>query len=320
MKKSTVTVSLLIVLTCLAGSWSSEAYARDHLYQLSMRFAVNEPFYYPVHVAVNVYENDDAWKGVSEVDFDGSGLYNLVCDDVACITGVEVEGGSIVVRFDVDGYKSGGDFAANSMFEVVLDGVSYSTEMHTSCSRPIYIGTELPATPDGAFSIDGGDGDCLLEEGECPDDDKLYILYGNFRIPCTAPGGLTFNLYKSPDDLKATSTADDIDLSNLVCDNYVCITEATQVGDSLIVDFEAYGTKGGGNFESTSRFELVVSGCGTYHLDLHTSCSQPIYRGTPYPLTHEGVFIITDACGGCLEGGPVSTKSASWGSVKSMFR
>ena len=136
-----------------------------------------------------------------------------------------------------------------------------------------------------------------------------------------SPADLTFNLYKNTDELKATSTAhfDGASLSGVVCDGRACILGATQNGNDLCVDFEAYGQKTGFRYDSSSRFELVVSGCGSFYLDLHTSCSQVINLWEPYATDPAGSVVLTGGCGECLEG-TIPVEASTWGQIKSTYR
>lgn len=278
------------------------------LYQLLMRHEGAEPVNYPVHIVVNVYKDDDFQAGdlmaTSEVDFDGASMSNLVCDVNACITGVEVVDGMLVVRYTSDGYKSGGDYDANSGFEVIVGGSASQLPLHTSCSQTIYVERPYPGIPSGTFYIEGGEGDCFIGPNDCPDDDKLYWLTGEFRVPCPNPGTIVFNAYKGANDLKGRATAyfDGGGLVDVENDLVVILNGATVDGGELVLSFTVYGWKGGGEFDSNARWELVTP-CGGYYLDQHTSCSQEIYLNVPQDAVPSGNVTYTDGCGGCIETG-----------------
>ncbi len=310
----------LAVFILLGLGATADVRAGD-LYQLEMRFEVSSPSF-PVHLVLNSYKWENELKATSEADFDGSVLSNIVCDAHMCITDASVQGGDLVISYVADGYKAGGDFDANSKFEVVVGADTYDTgEFHTSCSKPIWLEFPYYGTPAGTFLVEGGDGDCFVPEGECPTGNKLYRLDGTFCVPCMAPADLTFNLYKDTSHLKATASAffDGIALSNVQCDQRACIVGAVQDGNDLCVDFEAYGQKAGFQYDAHSRFELVVSGCGTFYLDLHTSCSEVIELWEPYATQPAGGLTLTGGCGECLEG-MIPVEEGSWGGIKAIYR
>jgi hypothetical protein len=294
-------LALLLFATLLAGGLSP-ASAGD-LYRLDFRFEETVPTF-PVHVTLNAYKDDNDLKGVSEADFDGSTMYGLACDAYACITEITVDGDSLTVHFEVSGWKAGGDFDANSTFEILLGEESHRLAFHTSCSQPIYMGLPLEADPSGIFVIEGGDGECLLNPGDCPSGDDLYWLGGLFEIPCSGPADLIFRVYENDDHLKGTSTAhfDGSGLTGIVCDAVACLEDASASGGNLEIDWLATGFDHG-HFKANTRLEVEVVGCGVYHLDLHTSCSQPLYFGTTYDVEPDGQATLLDGCGCILEEG-----------------
>ncbi len=142
-------------------------------------------------------------------------------------------------------------------------------------------------------------------------------------MPSTAPGSLTFNIYKGDHDLRGTSTVrfNGVGPEDVICDLVACITDAhTERGD-VVVAFKARGFKGGsGEFERDSRFELETSEAGNFFLDLHTSCSQAIRVDVPYEMSPGGSVTFTNGCGVCL-GAPgecPSTDKLCW--VDARFR
>jgi hypothetical protein len=285
-------------------------------------FVVPAPAEYPVDIWANAYKDDDDLKGSSFAMFDGSSIYDVSCDPVVCITGAYVVDDSLQIMFRVNGWKSDGTFDSNSRFEVLVGGVQYYADLHTSCSQILY--TDYPyAGVGGTLYILCGDGTCLrVYDEDCPETDKILWFMGTFNIPCDVPANLTFNVYKDQNDLKGTSTAffDGVNLTDVICDPVACITGAS---DALQVDWYAHGWKDEiGKFETNTRFELIVDGCGTFYLDLHTSCSQDIYLGDPYALMPEGTLILTDGCGGenCLPQEPVAVEESTWGAVKALYR
>jgi hypothetical protein len=294
-----------IALSCMV--LPAEVWAGD-LFQLMMRYEAPEPSGYPVHIVVNVYDNDnfDAndLVATSAVDFDGASMSNLVCDAYVCITDVAVEGGKLVVNYTADGYKGGGDFESNSAFEVVVDGMAAALPLHTSCSRPIYVERPYPGDPVGTFYVEGGEGDCFIGPDDCPDGNDLYWLTGEFRVPCPYPGQITFNAYKDDNDLRGTATAyfngaGLVDIQNSL---FTVLNGATTDAGELVINFTVYGWKDGGDFDSNARWEVVTS-CGGYYLDQHTSCSQEIYLNIPQDAAPAGSVTYTDGCGGCIETG-----------------
>jgi len=271
------------------------------LYRLDMRCEGPEPTY-PTHIVLNVYHREDELRGTAEADFDGAVLSNVVCDDVVCITDAAGAGGALVVWYSVAGYDRG-KFKAHTRFDLTSGRGRKFVDLHTSCSRPIYMHVPYAGDPDGTFFIEGGDGDCLWNPGDCPEGSKLYALEGEFRVPSTAPGRLTFNLYKGDHDLKGTSTVSFSGMGpeDVVCDPVACITDVYVERSEAVVAFKARGFKGGsGEFERDSRFELETSEAGAFFLDLHTSCSRAIQVDVPLDMSPGGSVTFTNGCGGCL--------------------
>ncbi len=322
-------LSVLVITVLFSGALLTNATAGDRppghgdLYELDMEWIGADVG--PVHVILKVYEGktpDPAkLKGTSEADFDGATMTGLMFDTVAEITQISTAGGELTVAFTANGYD-GGTFKADSYFEVLLDGVSSGLNIHTSCSKVLRMGYPYGCDPVGSGNIFivGGDGDCLVDRYHCPEGNKLYWVIATLRVPDCGPADLAFRFYKGDDDLQAESLAsfDGFGLYDVVCDRFACITDAAVIGGDLIVTVEAFGPKGGGEFDASSRFELEVGGCDTYYRDLHTSCSQPIHVHEPYEMTPLGELILVDGCG-CLENvSPV--QQSTWGLIKGLYR
>ncbi|MDX2473169.1 MAG: hypothetical protein QNL91_05625 [Candidatus Krumholzibacteria bacterium] len=297
------TCATILMLSIVA---STPALGGD-LISMDMRYEGTQTAGYPVHLTVNIYEDDQvnpgALVGTAEVDFDGASMSNLNCDAVVCITDVTVMDGRLVVNYTTNGWEND-TFKNQTTFEVLVGDRSEFLYLHTSCSQTIYVERPYPGTPGGVFYVEGGEGDCFVGSGDCPLGNDLYWLVGQFRIPCTSPGTITFNLYRNEDDLKATATAyfNGGGLSDIQNSFWAEFENAYLDGDDIVVEFIAYGTKDGGDFESNSRFEMVTP-CGAYYLDQHTSCSEEIYLNTPLPATPAGDVTYVGGCGGCIETG-----------------
>ncbi len=326
MKAAAIGFAALCALLFL-GTPSQAQDLPGELNWMDMKYVAPQPAY-PAHVIIEVYkngcDNPSDLRGVSEADFDGTTVSNIVCDAIACITDITVEDGQMVVYYRANGYESGPKFAANSCFAATVNGNRSTRLMHTSCSQIVYLDTPYGADPMGAFYVVAGQGTCLRLPFDCPPDDgKLFWVVGFFRVPCAAylPVDLTFKLFKGNSDLKGISMAT-YDGSNLVvnyCDPVACITDAAVNGNDLDVWFIAHGTKGQGEFENDSTFEIEVSNCGDFFVYIHTSCSQDLYTYEEYPLIPGGFMMWTDACG-CVIPGQTPVTEKSWGSIKSFYR
>jgi hypothetical protein len=229
------------------------------------------------------------------------------------------------VCVDTDGYKSDGTYDSESYFQVTTDCGTYGLKLHTSCSKPIFKDRAYALTPEGDMYVQGGDGDCIHDKDYCPPGtDKLYWIKGAFYVPCSAPADVTFNLYKDDDELKCTATAH-INAAGVLTniDNGFCaeitggrLWSATFPG--FMIDFTGYGQKADGKFETESRFELVVDGCGSFYFDQHTSCSKDIYAVNN--MTPDGILYFTQCCAEeCCEGG-TPVEAGTWGTIKGLYR
>ena len=277
----------------------------------------------PASIEARVFENDDVLRGSSSVVFDGTDLSGFVYDDVAFIAGVGIDGGEIFVNFVANGYDSG-KFKSNSAFAVVVDGGESFLELHTSCSQPILLNSAYAGLPDGEFTITGGVGECVPGNPDCPVGDKIYELSGLFNVPLAgcAPGEITFNAYKDDDDLKGSATAmwTGSGLSDIVCDGVACLLDAGLDGDNLLVNFDVFGWKGHGEFDSNISLEIDLGACGSFMLtNLHASCSQVVYLNVPLDMAGGSNLTLTDGCGICLLENPVPTEKSTWGAVKSLY-
>jgi hypothetical protein len=153
---------------------------------------------------------------------------------------------------------------------------------------------------------------------------KLYSLDGEFRVPlrCELPVDMTFNVHKGTDDVKGTATAtfDGASLSDVTCDERACITSAFVDNGDLVIVWTANGWKGRGEFGSTTTFEWLVSGCDTFSLEQHTSCSEIVYLHLLYLADPMGMVTYTSGDGDCLDEMPSPVASATWAGVKAIYR
>jgi hypothetical protein len=301
----------------------------DKLFRLDGLFEVPLDCALPVDLVFRVYENDDNLKGTATATFDGTTLSNVTGGAVAQILEASLDAGTLLVTVEANGWKGGGEMATSSSFALEIVGCDEFGlwDFHTSCSQPIYKNHPYETTPGGTLTWTDGCGGCLFVPpyGDCPDDDKLYRLDGEFVLPfpCSVPTTFTFNVYKGDTDLKGTATAtfDGVSVTNIVCDDVACIIDASLQNGTLVVTWQAHGSKGGGEFEADTSFELLVEGCGTFKSErIHTSCSAPIELGLPRPIDPYGVIVLTNGCGGCLAGNPTGVESSTWGSLKAVFR
>ncbi len=295
----------------MSTSGGHDADMSRRLYRLSGTFSTALPCAGPCDVTFTVYEKEKYAAGRATATYDGATLRNVVCDAVACITGVEIVNGEARVHFTADGYKKDGRFGSNTRFEVAVAGAGTSVlDLHTSCSQgPIRIGHPYPASPAGEVLFTDGTGcvcfgaDCgATAGGECPDSRKLYRADGEFHtdMAVTLPAEITFKLYKKDKYVKGLATAryDGSRLVDVTCDDFACITGAEMADGKLIVVFSTNGYEKYGKFGADSRFVVEVTGVGETRLDLHTSCSQgPIELMRPYPASPSGRVIFTDGCG-----------------------
>jgi hypothetical protein len=324
MRRSLVSVLALSILLVAAVAMAAD------LYSLDMRFCAPDPGGNP-DLMIEVYKGKtpDNLKGTATATWNGAS-YDIECDDIACITDIFMDDGNICVDYTALGYKDG-KFEADSYFIGYVAGVSSGLRLHTSCSRIIRMDSPYGGDPfgSGTFMVLGGtsnDTDCLVEHMYCPPDpDKLYWIQGKFNVPCTAPADMTLNLYKDDDELKGTATATfDMGLTNVMNDLKIEFNTSGYHPDGrMVIGFTAFGQKDDGKFESNSRFELIVDGCGTFYLDQHTSCSRdiPKYVELETGGTPGGGLIWENCCGpdDCCTG-ETPVENRTWGTIKSLYR
>jgi hypothetical protein len=295
----------------------------DKLYWLVGEFRVPIPPYGPV--VFNVYKNDDDLRATATALFNGVELVDIQNGFAALLDGGYVDGGELVISFTSYGYKDNGEFESNSRFEMITNGGMYFLDQHTSCSDPIYLNLEMPASPAGSVIYTDGCGGCI-ETGEppvdCPYDDKLYWLAGEFRVPCTDPADITFTVYEKDnwDQPEGTATAyfDGTALTGITNDLVALLMYAQVDAGELVVGYEAFGFDDD-KFKTETSLEIIVGGCGVFRLEkYHTSCSRPIEVDVPLPMDPSGTNIFLNYCG--CEDNVVPIEDRNWGSVKSLFR
>ncbi len=149
----------------------------------------------------------------------------------------------------------------------------------------------------------------------------LYSLDMKLCMPAPAayPVNITIEVHKDqPGNLKGTTTAtfDGTVLSDIMCDDFMCITDAEVDGDMLYLYFDSFGYKDG-KYEANSYFDVFV-GDVNLGLPIHTSCSKPIYvDGHPYgalPLG-AGTFYVLAGDGTCMstrQGCPPDPNKLQW--------
>jgi hypothetical protein len=136
----------------------------------------------------------------------------------------------------------------------------------------------------------------------------LYRLDMRYEGPgATVPVHVQVNVWEGGncDHLKGSSEADfdGTTVDNLVCDDVVCITDIYETMDGLVVRYTANGYDNDPpKFKASSCFEVIVDGNSSL-VELHTSCSQPIYIEQPYPADPEGNFFVEDGEGDCFDDG-----------------
>jgi len=329
-KGSEMRRSLVYVFVAAAVLLVSSVALAGDLFSLDMKYAGPEVAY-PVEITIEVHKGKEPanLKGTSTGDFDGTTFTPSSSDAICEITDVTVDGGLLCVFFTANGYRDG-EFEADSYFDLFIGEDNVATQMHTSCSKPIFMSPHPYETIPfavGNFYVLGMDGTCGATAGDCPPNPyKLQWIYGKFSVPCDAPANLTVNLYKDTSDLKGYSIGyfDGTDLTGVFGGGEhgaarALIDNAEMVDDIMNVYFYGYGWKGNGEFDKNTRFELVVGGCGTFNFDLHTSCSQEIFIGEPgYDLVPEGHFEFVNGCGACI--GYVPVEDSTWGTIKSLYR
>lgn len=332
MKQHNSKLILLFVVFCLIAA--NTAFAHGNLYRLDMVYEGPVPTEFPAHIEFEVSEgrNCDHFRGSASADFDGVSMMNSVADGVVAIDDITIVDSTLVINYTVWGYDGASSplkFKADTCFHIDINDTSDEIAWHTSCSQPIDVDVPAEGEGGGFFTILGGEGDCLPGGGGgdpgCPYDDKLFWLAGDFSIPCSSPGNVTFNVYDVHHDnneLKGTATGffDGSGLSGVTNDDVAQLWGAYMDGGNLLVSIESFGFEHDpAHFKAHSSFEIVVEGCGTFVLDdFHTSCSQPIILNDPLPLSPAGDLTFVNYCG--CEESTVSTESMDWGSLKSLYR
>jgi len=136
----------------------------------------------PTNITFNVYKKDTEFKGTSSATWDGVSLSNIVCDDVACITGATLEGCELVITFDSFGYRDDGQFDSDTSWEMLFDGGCNGgkVKVHTSCSQPFYLNVPHPAG-DGTFTFTDGCGGCLSSTPVSVEDSSWGSVKGLYR-------------------------------------------------------------------------------------------------------------------------------------------
>jgi len=320
-----------IVLTALILILAAQSAFAGDLYRLDMRYEGPVPDY-PAQIVIEVWEGGqcDHFKGTASADFDGVNMTNNVDDSVISIDAITDMGSSLAIDYTVHGYDTNHDppkFKANTCFVVQVNDATDGLTLHTSCSQPILVNHPYSGDAGGVFTILGGDGDCL-DDGttpeDCPFDDKLYWIAGEFRVPCSSPGDVTLTVYDSDhfDDPEGAATGyfDGNNLTDVTNDDVALLMGALIDGGELVVYFEAFGFEHfPPRFKASTSFEIVVGGCDTFRLvRYHTSCSQPIVLFEPQAASPAGAVTFTDFCG--CEEGTVPIENKSWGDIKSLYR
>jgi hypothetical protein len=149
----------------------------DKAYELYGEFHVPLNGCVPTDVTFRAYKDASDLKGTSTATWTGSGLDNIVCDSVACLTDAWMDGDFLVVSYDVFGWKDNGEFDSSSSYELDLGdcGVFKLQKYHTSCSQVIRLNVPFWIC-DGDFHPDdnqdcgngyvvltGGCGGCIVD-------------------------------------------------------------------------------------------------------------------------------------------------------------
>jgi len=141
---------------CLPGNAECPG---DKAYELDGEFHIPLNGCVPTDVVFKVYHKESELKGTSTAVWNGSGLDDIICDSVACLTGAYLDGDWLVVSWDSFGYQSGGEFGANTTWELDLGACGvYKKYYHTSCSQIIRLNTPFVFT-------NGADGYLVLTDG-----------------------------------------------------------------------------------------------------------------------------------------------------------
>jgi len=225
-----------------------------------------------------------------------------------------------------DNHTTPAKFKSKTCFAIDVNGSTDSLKLSTSCREPVML--EFPYNGDsgGIFTVLSGEGDCLddgIDPVECPFDNKLYWIAGDFRVPYSAPGNVSFTIYNRDrfNDPKGTAIGyfDGSSLTNVVEDDFARIMSAYVDGNELVIVFEAFGfDRYPGRFKASTSFEVMVEGSGTYRLvKYHTSCSDSIALLEPMDASG-GEVTFTNFCG--CEESDISNEDTTWGSMKALYR
>ena len=93
-------------------------------------------------------------------------------------------------------------------------------------------------------------------------------------------------------------------------------------GSRTCIEFASSGNKDDGTYDSSTTFEIVFD-TGSFDVNIHTSCSQPLPVDLAVGLdVGDGSFMISneESCGACLVPPVISIEPASWGRVKGAYR
>jgi hypothetical protein len=328
MRRSLVYVFVAGILMVSAAAMAADLYSMD------MELCLPAPDSYPVSIQIDMHKGKEPanLKGTTSADFDGTVLSNIACDALMCITGATESDGMLCITYESIGYKEG-KYEADTYFEAFVGDVQTGLHMHTSCSQDIFLDHPYGGLPfpSANFLVREADGTCDIydRQGCVPNPYKIQWLFVRFEVPCTTvPADLHLTLFKDSSDYRGESVAhfDGTELSGVFSrgkdDKHpatAILHDAQIVGDEMFVWFYVYGHKGNGEMESASRFQLEVEGCGTFYMDIHTSCSQEIWLGLPgYELMPEGYGELENACAACANYVPV--EDATWGTIKALYR
>lgn len=326
--------ALLIALPLLLASPASAG----KLYQMEMQYCV--PYAGgATTVTVDYWAKDQngAPEGSTTVGFDGATNTNVVCDDPkVCVTDISQVGPMLCVTMVLNGTKNA-RFDSRAYVEVTVDGQTGHLRLHTSCSKPLPIGSTLmlsdPAvealTGPGSYVLMSGIGECVPNAPGCPEGGKIFEIDGEFRIPLGAcsPSTVTLNVYRQTNNLQGSSSAmfTGSGLSGIVCDDVACLTDAYVEGSELVITFDSLGYKEDGSYDSEvfdgySSWEMDLGSCGTHQTDrLKTNCSVPFLLDQPMDAGSGG-FTFRGGCGACLVGQPVSVENnMSFGTLKASY-
>jgi hypothetical protein len=300
------------------------------IYRMDMRYEGSIPSF-PAEIEIDVMEGGQCnhHKGSASVDFDGINMTNNDSDDIVYIDSITTTESTIIINYSVLGYdnhSTPAKFKSKTCYEIEINDNDDSIRMATSCSEPVMLGFPYEGDEGGTFTVLSGEGDCLddgTDPVECPFDNKLYWIAGDFRIPNPGLGNVSFTIYYKDrfNDPKGTASGyfDGSSLTNIVEDDVARLMSAYVDGSELVIVFEAFGfDRYPGRFKSSTSFEIVVDGGETYRLiKYHTSCSDPINLDDPMDASG-GEVTFTNFCG--CEESDISNEDVSWGAMKALYR